>query len=75
MSAVAAAERRADLRAGPITRFRSGFDRDLSDFRAGASLDASLEQLGATVYDRAITDAHAWLQERVDDLDAEFHPY
>lgn len=66
-------ERRADLRTGLITLFQSEFDQELSDFRADTIIDYLLEHLGATVYNQAIADARAWLQERVDDLDAEFH--
>ncbi|MCA8979690.1 MAG: DUF2164 family protein [Planctomycetes bacterium] len=66
-------ERRAELRAGLIALFQCEFDQELSDFRADAIIDHLLEHLGATVYNQAIADARAWMQERIDDLDAEFH--
>jgi len=66
-------ERRAALRAGLLTLFQREFDEELSPFRADAVLDHLLEHLGATVYNQAVEDTRAWLQERLDDLDVEFH--
>lgn len=66
-------ERRAELRGGLIALFADEFDEELSPFRADAVIDHLLRHLGVTVYNQAIQDARAWMAERLDDLDAEFH--
>jgi uncharacterized protein (DUF2164 family) len=66
-------ERRAQLRSGLAALFQREFEEELSDFRADTILDYLLEHLGATVYNQAIADSRAWMQERLDDLDVEFH--
>lgn len=66
-------ERRAQLRTGLAAFFQREFEEDLSDFRADAIIDHLAEHLGASVYNQAIADARGWMQERIDDLDVEFH--
>jgi uncharacterized protein (DUF2164 family) len=53
--------------------FRSEFDEDLSRFRAAQILDFHLEALGPQVYNQAVQDARKYMQDRLDDLDAEVH--
>lgn len=66
-------ERRAALVAGLREHFRREFDEELSEFRAAGVLDFFLKRLGPTVYNQAIQDARAFVQEKLDDLDAEFY--
>ena len=53
--------------------YRSEFDEDLSRFRAEQILDFHLEALGPQVYNQAVQDARKFMQDRLDDLDAEVH--
>ncbi|MDJ0853236.1 MAG: DUF2164 domain-containing protein [Myxococcota bacterium] len=48
-------------------------DRELSDFQAGRLIDFFVRHLGAPVYNQAIRDARAFVQDKLDDLDGEFH--
>lgn len=49
------------------------FDEELSRFRAQQILDFHLEALGPQVYNQAVQDARKFIQDRLDDLDAEVH--
>ncbi|MFT5289502.1 MAG: hypothetical protein ACI82F_001565, partial [Planctomycetota bacterium] len=49
------------------------YDEELSSFRANTLIEFFLRELGPPVYNQAIQDARAFLQERLDDLDAEFY--
>jgi uncharacterized protein (DUF2164 family) len=49
------------------------FDQQLGDFAAGRILDFFAKELGAPVYNQAIQDARAFLQEKLEDLDVEFY--
>lgn len=53
--------------------FLKEFDEELSRFRAEQVLDFHLEALGPQVYNQAVQDARKYMQERLDDLDAEVH--
>jgi len=44
-------------------------DQDIGDLKARILLDYVLKEIGPTVYNRAITDAQAYFQGRVADLD------
>jgi uncharacterized protein (DUF2164 family) len=66
-------ERRAALVAALREHFRRELDEELSEFRAVGILDFFLKRLGPTVYNQAIQDARAFVQEKLDDLDAEFY--
>jgi uncharacterized protein (DUF2164 family) len=48
------------------------FDEPLSDFRAAALLDFFVE-LGPPVYNQAIRDAHAFMAEKLTDLEGEVY--
>ena len=46
---------------------------ELSRFRGEQILEWFVKHLGPPVYNQAIQDARGYLQERLDDLDAEFY--
>lgn len=52
---------------------RAHFDRPLGDLAASALLDFVLEEIGPSVYNQAIADAQARMQERVQALDLDLH--
>jgi uncharacterized protein (DUF2164 family) len=53
--------------------FADRFDEELSRFKAGQILDFFVRELGAPVYNQAIHDAHAFIQDRLSDLEGEFY--
>ncbi len=53
--------------------FRDELDQELSEFQADRVLDFFVKELGAPVYNQAIRDAHKFLREKLDDLDAEYY--
>lgn len=53
--------------------FTEQLDQDLSDFQAQRVIDFLVKELGAPVYNQAIRDARGFIQEKLDDLDAEFY--
>ena len=55
-------------------KFLAGkLDREISDFQAEQLLDFFVKELGAPVYNQAIRDAHAFLEEKLSDLEGEFY--
>ena len=66
-------ERRADLVAAIQAFFATELDQELSDFKAREVLDFFIRKLGAPVYNQAVQDVRAFLQDRVSDLDVEFY--
>ena len=56
-----------------VAFFLDEFDETLSPFRAGAVVDFVMTKLAAPVYNRAISDAVAYMQERLADLDAQLY--
>lgn len=66
-------ERRAQLVSG-VQRYLAGeFEIALSEFQAKGLLDFFVRQLGAPIYNQAIQDARAFLQEKLSDLEGEFY--
>lgn len=53
--------------------FVEQFDEELSRFRAEQLLDFVTEALGPRVYNQAVQDARAFMQQRLDDLDGEVY--
>ncbi len=53
--------------------FAEKLDRELSDFQAEQLLDFFVKELGAPVYNQAIRDAHAFVAEKLGDLEGEFY--
>jgi uncharacterized protein (DUF2164 family) len=70
---VLADDRRADLVAAVQAFFVTELDQELSDFKAREVLDFFVKRLGAPVYNQAVQDVRAYLQDRVSDLDVEFY--
>jgi len=50
----------------------SEFDEDISRFRAEATVDFMLRQIGPSQYNQAIADARKYMAEKIEDLDTEF---
>ena len=49
--------------------FAEQLDQDIGDLKAGLLLDFCLKEIGPSIYNQAITDARAYFQERVADLE------
>ncbi len=66
-----------DKRAGLIRALQDwsseNLDRELSDLGARLLLDFFLRELGAPVYNQAVGDVRGWFQDKLDDLEGEFH--
>ena len=65
--------RRADVVARLQSLFESEFDEPLSEFRANQVVDLVLKTLCPAVYNQAVQDVRAHLQQRLDDLDGEVY--
>jgi uncharacterized protein (DUF2164 family) len=52
--------------------YRELFDEEISHFRANELLDFFVKNLGPSVYNQAIQDARRYMQDRLEDLSAEF---
>lgn len=65
--------RRRQLVARLQSFFEAEFDETLSAFRAEQTLDFFLETLGPPIYNQAVQDARAFMQQRLDDLDGEVY--
>ncbi len=65
-------ERRERMLRALRTFLAERFDHELSEFQAGELLDFLVKELGAPVYNQAIRDAHAFLEEKLTDLEGEF---
>lgn len=53
--------------------YASDMDEALSDFRAAQILDLMLKTLGPGIYNQAVQDVRAHLQQKLDDLDGEVY--
>ncbi len=49
--------------------FEEHMDQEIGDLKAGLLLDYFLKEIGPSVYNRAITEAQAYFQEKTADLD------
>ncbi len=49
--------------------FEESMDEQIGDLKASLVLDFCLKEIGPSIYNQAITDAQAYMQERVSDLD------
>ena len=65
-------ERRGDLLDSFGKFYRGAFDEKLSDYRVQKILTFFVQSLGPPVYNQAISDARAFMFEKLEDLDAEF---
>ena len=66
-------ETRADALASIKRYFRENMPEPIGDLAAGMLLDYFLEEIGPAIYNRAIADAQARMQQRVQDLDGELY--
>lgn len=53
--------------------FRENMDEKIGNIAAGALLGFFLEEVGPSIYNKAVTDAQERLQARVSELDFEVH--
>jgi uncharacterized protein (DUF2164 family) len=53
--------------------YETSYAESLSAFRASQLLDLCLRELGPTVYNQAIQDACAFMQDKLTDLEGEFY--
>ena len=66
-------ERRDQIVRALQALFSSELDREVSDFQAGLLVDFFIRELGPPVYNQAIQDARAFFQEKLEDLEGDFH--
>jgi uncharacterized protein (DUF2164 family) len=64
---------RADAIASIQRYFEENMTEPIGDLPAGLLLNFILEEIGPAIYNRAIRDAQARLQQRVSDLDGELY--
>lgn len=65
-------ERRERVLDATARFFSEHFDERLSEFRRELLLDFFIKELGAPVYNQAIQDVRAAMQEKLQDLEGEF---
>ena len=53
--------------------FADEFDETLSDYRAQSLIDFFVRELGPAVYNQAVRDAAAFMQEKLADLEGEIY--
>lgn len=66
-------QRRASLARSLKAYFDENFDEPLSDFRAQGLLDFMVRELGPPVYNQGVRDAHAYMQDKLTDLEGEVY--
>ena len=64
-------DRRNALRGHLQSLFSAEFDETLSEFRADEIIDMMLRTLGPAVYNQAVADVRAHMQDKLDDLTGE----
>jgi len=57
------------LRASIKRYFAENLEQDIGDLKAGLLLDFCVKEMGPCIYNQAITDARAYFQDRVADLE------
>jgi uncharacterized protein (DUF2164 family) len=62
-------EKRQALIASVERYFAEEMEEEIGDLKASLLLEFCLQEIGPCVYNQAILDAQAWMQERVTDLD------
>lgn len=53
--------------------FAENMEEEIGDLKASLLLDFCLKEIGPTIYNRAISDAQAYIQDRVTDADGSCH--
>ena len=66
-------ERRERLTESMRRFFAETLDREVSEFQAEQILDFFVKELGPPVYNQAIRDAHAFVSDKLTDLEGEFY--
>ena len=66
-------ERRAEVVTAIRNYFETELDEPIGDLKATLLFEFLLGEIGPTVYNQAIADAQAWMQERVTDLDVNLY--
>lgn len=66
-------ERKREVIAHLQNIFQNEFDEPLSEFRANTIFDFFMKSLCPAVYNQAVQDVRAHLQEKLDDLDGEIY--
>lgn len=66
-------ERRSELISAAQRFLAQEYEIELSEFQARGLLQFFVRHLGAPVYNQAIQDARAFLQEKLTDLEGEFY--
>jgi len=66
-------ERRDRMTRSLIRFFSERLDHELSPFQADQIIDFFVKELGAPVYNQAISDAHSYIQDKLVDLEGEFY--
>jgi uncharacterized protein (DUF2164 family) len=59
---------------GSIKRyFAENMDEEIGDLKASLFLEFCLREIGPSVYNQAVADAQAWMQDKLTDLDGSCH--
>ncbi|HEX2330127.1 MAG TPA: DUF2164 domain-containing protein [Candidatus Angelobacter sp.] len=66
-------QQRADASASLKRYFRENMPEPIGDLAADMMLNYILEEIGPVIYNRAVADAQARMQQRVQDLDGELY--
>ncbi len=66
-------QQRADATASIKRYFRENMPEPIGDLAADLLLNYIVEEIGPAIYNRAIADAQARMQQRVQDLDGELY--
>ncbi|GJM03158.1 MAG: hypothetical protein DHS20C08_16590 [Rhodomicrobium sp.] len=66
-------EKRAALAAALSGFFLSEFEEQLSEFRANEIVEFLIKEIGPAQYNKGIADAHKFISDKLEDLDAEFY--
>ncbi len=53
--------------------FADSLDDQIGDLKARLVLDFFLGKLGASIYNQAVGDAHAWTQDKLMDIEGELY--
>lgn len=64
-------ERRAEIRLALEGFFLEEFETELSAFQGDRLIDFVMEALGPAIYNQAIQDARAFMQQKLDDLEGD----
>ena len=66
-------DRKAQVSQDLVNFFYSEFDEDMSTFRANEIVEFMLKKIGPSQYNQGVADARAFMAEKIEDIDTEFH--